>query len=210
MQFPSPEIDAYLQNLVSPVDALLQEMADWAQSQNFPAVGPLVGRLLFQLVKWGGVQRIFELGSGFAYSALWMARALPPQGHMVCTEFDRDKASLGLQFLERAGLRDKVVYEVGDALKSLEAYRGPFDLIFLDLNKEQYSQALELALPRLKIGGLLVADNVLWSGRVLDASDSSAATEGIRRFTREIFSHPQLSSSILPLRDGVSLSLKLS
>jgi predicted O-methyltransferase YrrM len=101
----------------------------------------------------------------------------------------------------------KVIYEIGDALESFHRYQGPFDMIFCDLNKHQYLRALEMALPKLKAGGLFVADNVLWSGRVLDEEDKSEATEGIREFTQKIYSDPRFFTTILPIRDGVSVSI---
>lgn len=208
MDFPSPEITAYLQELTPERDEIMKEMEAAAEEQMFPAIGPLVGRLLYQWVKVSGARMIFELGSGFGYSAMWMAMALPPKGQMICTEFDRAKAENGLKYLDRAGLRHKVIYEIGDALKTFQRYQGPFDLVFCDLDKPQYPKALEMALPRLKSGGLLIADNVLWSGRILDDEDKAEATQGIREFNRKIYSHPELFSTIIPLRDGVSVSIK--
>jgi len=208
MEFPSPEISQYLLDLTPERSDLMKEMEALAEEQMFPAVGPLVGRLLYQWVKVSGAKMVFELGSGFGYSAMWMAMALPEKGQIICTEFDRAKAETGLKFLERAKLRHKVIYEIGDALKSFQRYQGPFDVIFCDLDKQQYPKALEMAVPRLKSGGLLIADNVLWSGRILDDSDKSEATQGIRKFNEKIYSHPELFSTIIPLRDGVSVSLK--
>lgn len=208
MEFPSPEISEYLFDLTPERNTLLKEMEAMAEEQMFPAVGPLVGRFLYQLTKLSGARMIFELGSGFAYSTLWFAMAIPEGSQIIATDFDKEKAGLGLKFLERAKLRHKVLYEVGDALQSFRRYRGPFDIVFLDLNKEQYPQALELAVPRLKKGGLLLADNVLWSGRILDQKDRSPATEGIRKFNEAVYQHPQLFPTIIPLRDGVLVAIK--
>lgn len=208
MEFPSPEMNAYLQELTPDGSEVFREIEALAAERSFPIVGPLVGRLLYQLVKISGARHIFELGSGYAYSALWMALALPKDGQIICTELDKAKAELGMEFLERAQLQHKVIYEVGKALESFQRYQGPFDMVFCDLNKHEYPKALEMSVPRLRPGGLLIADNVLWSGRVLDTKDSSAETTGIRKFNEMIYSHPELFSTILPIRDGVSLSLK--
>lgn len=208
MDFPSPEIDAYLHEITPERNEILAEMEALAAEQMFPAVGPLVGRVLFQLARISRAKTVFELGSGFGYSALWIALAIPDDGQIVCTELDKAKAELGMRFLDRAKLRHKVIYEVGDALESFHRYHGPFDLIFCDLDKHQYPKALELGVPKLKKGGLFIADNVLWSGRILDEEDRSKPTEGIRLFTRMIYENPELFSTILPLRDGVSVSLK--
>lgn len=208
MQFPSPEIDAYLHELTPERSKVMQEMEALAKEENFPAVGPLVGRLLYQLIKISGANQILELGSGFGYSALWMAMALPDEGGILCTEFDKKKAEKGMKFLERAHLGHKVLYEVGDALETIKNYTRSYDFIFCDLNKERYPQALEMGLSRLKPGGLFVADNVLWSGNVLDPEDQSEATKGIREFNKSIYGHPDLFTTIVPLRDGVSISWK--
>lgn len=210
MEFPSPEISQYLYQLTPKRNALLKEMEELAEERMFPAVGPLVGRFLYQLAKISRTKMIFELGSGFAYSALWLAMAIPDNGHIVCTDRDREKAELGLNFLERADLRHKVLYEVGDALQAFERYRGPFDMVFCDLDKELYPKALDLAVPRLRDGGLFIADNVLWSGRVLDEKDQSPATRGIREFNEKLSVHQDLFTTIIPLRDGLSLSIKES
>jgi predicted O-methyltransferase YrrM len=208
MEFPSPEISDYLLEITPERNALLKEMEALAEEQMFPAVGPLVGRFLYQLAKISEAKMIFELGSGFAYSTLWFAMAIPENGQIIATDFDRKKADLGLKFLDRAKLRHKVLYEVGDALNSFHRYQGPFDLIFVDLNKEQYPKALEMAVPRLKKGGLLVADNVLWSGRILDKKDRTPATEGIRKFNEGVYHRPELFPTIIPLRDGVMVAIK--
>lgn len=208
MQFPSAEIQEYLQDLTPERSALLKEMEALAEEENFPAVGPQVGGFLYQLAKISHAKMIFELGSGFGYSAVWFASALPDDGQMICTEFDHAKAKAGLQFLKRAKVKARVLYEVGDALTTFKNYQGPFDLIFVDLNKEQYPEVIPLAERRLKPGGLLIADNVLWSGRVLDPEDNSKATEGIRAYNRTLAEHPGFFTTIIPLRDGVSVSLK--
>ncbi len=209
MNFPSPEIDAYLYELTPERSELMKEMEAMAEERHFPSIGPLVGRFLYQVAKISNAKMIFELGSGYGYSALWLAMALPDDGQILCTEFDRAKAEIGMKFLDRAKLMHKVVYEIGDALECFHRYQGPFDIIFCDLDKHQYPKALEMGIPRLKEGGLFVADNVLWSGRILDEEDRSEATEGIRKFNEKIYSHPELFSTVLPLRDGMSLSLKI-
>ena len=124
MDFPSPEIDAYLHELTPERSEILVEMEALAADQMFPAVGPLVGRVLFQLARIAGARVIFELGSGFGYSALWLAMAIPEDGQIICTEFDKEKAEAGMRFLERAQMMHKVIYEVGDALESFHRERA--------------------------------------------------------------------------------------
>lgn len=209
MNLLHPRLETYLRELTPPRSKLLHELEALAEERHFPAVGPLVGRFLFQLVRLSNARKILELGSGFGYSAFWFAMALPEEGRIICTEYERANAESAIRFLEKAHLSHKVLFEVGDATEILHRYPGPFDLIFCDLDKQLYPRALELGLPRLKSGGLFVADNVLWSGRVADPADRSPETEGIRRFNRMIYEDPQLFTTILPLRDGVSISLKL-
>ncbi len=208
MQFPDPEIHQYLHEMAPKRLSILKEMEALAEKEKFPAVGPLVGGFLYQLAKISQAKMIFELGSGFGYSALWMASALTTGGRIICTEFDPERAKLGMKFLERAKLRSKVIYEVGDAVQSLNRYQGPFDMIFVDLDKEAYPEVIPLAESRLKAGGILVADNVLWSGRILEDQDQSKSTQGIRLFNATMAKHPDFFTTIIPLRDGVSLSLK--
>jgi predicted O-methyltransferase YrrM len=208
MLFPSPEIDEYLKSLTPESSELMGEIEAYAEEQQFPIVAPLVGRFLYQLAKISKSKMIFELGSGYGYSALWMAMAIPDDGKIICTEFDHEKAEMGMRYLERAKLMHKVIYEVGDAIQTFHRYQGPFDLIFCDLDKHQYPKALDLGLPRLRDQGLFVADNVLWSGRILDDQDQSNATNGIREFNQKIYQNPQLFTTIIPIRDGVSVSLK--
>jgi len=208
MDFPTPEIDAYLKELSPPTSDLMTELEALAAEQEFPIIGPLVGRVLYQWVKVSEAKTVFELGSGYGYSALWIAMALPEGGQLICTEFDKAKAEMGMKYLDRAKQRHKVIYEVGSALESFHRYQGPFDVIFCDIDKHEYPKALDMGLPKLRSGGLFIADNVLWSGRILDPEDCSKDTEGIRKFNEKIFGSPELISSILPLRDGVSVSLK--
>ncbi|MFO1519696.1 MAG: O-methyltransferase [bacterium] len=208
MNFLPPFLESYLNSLLPERGEIFLEMEALAEKRGFPAIGPLVGRLLYQCVKLTGVKQVFELGSGFGYSALWIASALPEDGKIICTEYSKENAEVGMKFLDRAHLLHKVTYEVGDALENFHRYPGPFDLIFCDIDKHQYPQALEASLPKLKSGGLFVADNVLWSGKVADCNDTTDATEGIRRFNRMIYSVPKLFSTVIPLRDGVSISVK--
>lgn len=203
-----PEFEDYLAK-VSPVPhPVLLEMEKFARERDFPIVGPLVGRLLFQLVKATGARRVFELGSGFGYSAFWIASALPGDGTVICTEASSNNVDVGLDFLERGGLAAKVDFRVGDALKIFSQTEGTFDFIFNDVDKEQYPRVFELVVPRLRIGGIFASDNLLWHGKVL-GEETDSATAAIREFTKRMFSDERLWSTIIPLRDGVGVCLKL-
>lgn len=200
-------VEKYLYSLLPRRDAVLAEMERLAAKNDIPIVGPAVGRLLALFVQISGARRIFEMGSAIGYSTIWLARAAGPRAKVHYTDGEPENARRAKEYLRRAGVAGRVKIHVGDAGKLLRAERGPFDMIFCDVNKDQYPDAFRAALPRLRRGGLLVADNALWSGRVTRKPDS-AATRGIQRFNKMIYSSPELWPVIVPLRDGVIIALK--
>ena len=171
-------------------------------------MGPQVGRLLFILTRLSGAKRVLEMGSGYGYSAYWFAKALPADGIVIQTEFSEANSKKAREFFKRGGLTAKTEFLVGDALKLLDEISGNFDIIFLDLNKEQYPDAFKKVKARLKAGGLLLADNTLWFGRVIE-DDNDPTTKGIREFTRLLFSDRDFFATILPIRDGVAVGHKV-
>jgi predicted O-methyltransferase YrrM len=189
-------------------DPVLSDMEALARRRDFPAVGPLVGRLLSQLARMIGARRILELGSGFGYSAWWFAQGMEKDGEIFCTDGSSENARQAALFFQRAGLSDRIRFQVGDALDVIGKIPGEFDIIFNDIDKEDYPRAFQAAIPRLRKGGLLICDNVLWFGRVITGATDSA-TAGVREFNRLTHSTPGIVTSILPIRDGVSVSLKL-
>ncbi len=203
-----PEFENYLSKISPPPHPILAEMESFARERDFPIVGPLVGRFLYQLVRAIQAKRVFELGSGFGYSAFWIAMALPEDGTLICTEASRNNVDLGVEFLERGGLAQKVDFRVGDAVRIFAESEGSFDFVFNDVDKHQYPQVFDLVVPRIKPGGFFVSDNLLWHGKVFSEADDED-TVGVREFTRRIFSEPGLWSTIIPLRDGLGVCLKL-
>jgi predicted O-methyltransferase YrrM len=204
-----PNIHRYLDSLARSEDPLLEDMERLAEERGFPIVGPQVGRLLFVLARAAKARRILELGSGFGYSAIWLARAAGPNGEVVLTERSSERAREAERFLLRAGLSGRCRVEIGDALDILERIEGPFDLIFNDTDKEHYGRVLEPAAARLRPGGLFVSDNMLWFGKVLEPSSDDPATRGVVELTRKLFASPRFATVILPVRDGVSVSVLL-
>ena len=202
-----PKIERYLSKLASHEEAMLNTMEAKAAREAFPIVGPQVGQLLSLLAHTIGARRIFEMGSGFGYSALWFAKALPRGGRVMLTDTSLARSGEARAYFAQAGQTRKARFLVGDALTLIRRERGPFDLIFLDADKARYPLALAAALPKLRRGGLFIADNVLWFGQVVEPRPD-AETRGILEFTRRIFSTPGLTSTIIPLRDGISVSLK--
>jgi predicted O-methyltransferase YrrM len=155
-------------------------------------------------------RRIFELGSAIGYSTLWLARAVGDAGVVYYTDSDERNAERAKAYLRRAGVESRVRFLVGEALSSLGRAPGKFDLIFNDVSKTQYPTVFRRALPRLRQGGLFITDNVLWSGKVTRKSEAKdVETRAIQTFNRLIYSSRQLWTTIVPLRDGMAVSLKL-
>jgi predicted O-methyltransferase YrrM len=204
----NPQIEEYLKSLSPADDTILKEMEELGKDRSFPIVGPLVGRLLHQLALAIGAERIFEMGSGFGYSAYWFAKALSDSGTLFFTEFSNDNAELALSFFKRAEIDNRIKIHVGDSLSILDTIPGHFDIIFNDIDKERYPLVVEKAYNRLRKGGLLIADNLLWFGRVL-RNDDSSSTKGVKEFTRLLLSEKGFLTTIIPIRDGISISLKL-
>ncbi len=208
MDLLHPDINRYLDSLLPERHAKLIEMERFAKERDFPIIGPQVGRVLYQYVKITGARRVFEMGSGFGYSAFWIAMALPEDGKVICTEASQNNVDLAEDYLKVAGLLPKVELKIGDALKILSKTEGPFDLIFCDVDKEFYPAALELAETKLRAGGLLITDNALFHGRVLNAKPD-ATTRGVVEYNRAAFSATNLWTVILPVRDGLAVSWKM-
>lgn len=204
----NPDIEDYMESLTPAGDSILKEMEEHARVSEFPIVGPLVGRLLFQLALMINAKSVLELGSGFGYSAYWFAKAVGEDGSVVYTDISDENARAAGDFFSRAGLGQRLDIRTGDAVKILEGSPGGFDIIFNDIDKEYYPLVVKAAYEKLRKGGIFITDNVLWSGRVL-RQDDSPSTEGVREFTRLLLSHEGFFTTIMPLRDGVSVSLKL-
>ncbi len=198
-------IDHYLKSHAPRRDRILLEMEEIAAREHIPIVGPLVGTLFQVLATIHRARRVFELGSAIGYSTLWWARAVGPGGRVFYTDGDPENAQRAHGFLKRAGVADRVTILVGDALTHLRHSPGKFDVIFNDVDKWEYPRVWRQALPRLKAGGLLVSDNTLWSGKVLAAA-TDRDTEGIRRYNELAARARGYVTSILPLRDGVSIT----
>ncbi len=208
MPILEPKIEQYLNDLLPERESVVREMEEYAEANQFPIVGPLVGRLCYQMVKSIKAKWIFEMGSGFGYSTYWLAKALPDDGKIFFTEYSQDNIKLAEDFLGKAQVLDKVEIIHGDAIESLEKMDGEFDLILNDIDKEYYPKSLEVILPRLRKGGILITDNLIWSGRVVEA-EQDAQTRGIIGYTKMLYDSPDLWTTIIPLRDGVGVSLKL-
>lgn len=215
-EFLTDDVSHYLHDLADLQlhEQVLLEMESRASEQGFPIVGRTVGRFLEQQARMVGAGRVFELGSGYGYSAYWFARAVGEDGEVTCTDGDPENAELGESYLRRAELWDRVSYRVGDALEGLAATDGEFDVIYNDVDKGGYPDCWEAAKDRIRVGGLYLCDNVLWSGHVPTGTDRPGFegrgwTDAIRAHNRAVFADQRYVSSIVPIRDGVLVALRV-
>lgn len=208
MEILNSEINNYLHSLIPDRDPVLEEMERIGKEKGFPIIGPLVGRLLCQLALLTQARTVFELGSGYGYSAIWFSKGMGPGGRIICTDGEKENARQAAAFFERAGIKKSVDYRVGDALSILEREPGPFDIILNDIDKHEYPEAFKKALPKLRKGGLLITDNTLWYGKVV-MGDKERSTLGILEFNRLAYRSTEVFSTLVPLRDGVTVSIKL-
>jgi predicted O-methyltransferase YrrM len=202
-----PRIEKYLMRLALDEDAQLREMERIAKQKNFPIVDRLVGRLLFLLTRMKNPKLVVELGSGFGYSAYWFARAMS-RGKVVLTDHSAENIGYAQAVFKDAGMTQRAVFHTGDAVKIARQYRN-IDILFVDIDKHQYAEAVQAVRPHLAKDALIIADNTLWYGKVA-GRHRDRDTEGIRRFNDMMFSSADFFSCIVPLRDGVLLSQRLS
>lgn len=188
-------------------DPPLAAMEEKAKETGLPIVGRLVGRLLYLLTRLKQPSLVVELGSGFGYSAYWFARALSMRSKVVLTDYSENNIADARQVLMETGLSDRAEFRVGDALQIGREYHD-IDLLFIDIDKIQYPEAIRLMLPQLARNALVIADNTLWYGKVAEEGAQDIETAAISQFNDFMFNHEYFSTSIVPLRDGVLLAYK--
>jgi len=197
-------IDDYLYRIAAPRDRLLEKMEEYADSHAVPIIGPLVGRLLYNLAKTSQSRKILEIGTAIGYSAIWLARAVAPlKGNVTTIDMDPERVKIAKKNISEAGLERVVKVIEGNALKILPTLKEEFDMIFLDSDKD----AFKMSAPMLRKGGLFVADNALWGGDVAKGGKSKD-TQSMIKFNRLVSESAGMSTVIVPLRDGVLVSLK--
>ncbi len=202
------EIHCYLLAATPERPPVMKEMERYATRHSFPIIGPLVGRFLYQMALTAKAERVLELGSGFGYSAYWFSLAMGKRGHITLTEGDSQNLRRAHEYFRRARLKSTFDFLVGDALTVARPLRAPIDIILNDINKDEYPDTIEFAARRLRKGGLFITDNVIWSGRVLNPK-RDATTKAIVTFTRRLYHDRRFFTTILPLRDGLSVSVRL-
>jgi len=194
-------------------EPVLLEMEAEGKERGFPIIGRLVGVTVELLARSVGAKRVFELGSGFGYSAYWFARAVGPSGEVHGTDGDPANEPKALDYLSRAALAEPIRWHVGDAVTHLAAAPGEFDVVYNDIDKDGYPAAWMAARERIRVGGLYICDNVLWSGRVAvqDRDDPRPVyTQAILEHNRLIADDDRFVSSIVPTRDGVFVALRVA
>jgi len=201
----NPRIEAYVDTLWAPPDPVLAAMEALAERRRFPIVGRHTGALLGLLARCLGARRVIELGSGYGYSALWFARAMPEDGKIICSDLSADNRDLALGYFKTAGMESRVEFKVGNGLDIARDQAPGFDIVFNDIDKEDYPAAVDAAVRLLRPGGLFISDNTLWRGKVADDGPGDAATEAVRTFNRAVFSRADLESVIIPIHDGVTV-----
>ena len=215
MDIVNPQVETYMRSLLDRYDeTVLLEMEAEGHERGFPIIGRLVGVTVELLARSIGARRVFELGSGFGYSAYWFSRAVGPGGEVHCTDGDPENEVKALGYLGRAGLDAPVRWHVGDAVSNLAEVDGEFDVVYDDIDKVGYPDAWRAAAGRIRVGGLYICDNVLWSGSVADPEGDHgrdrATTQAILEHNSLIAEDTRYVSSIVPTRDGVMVALRVS
>jgi caffeoyl-CoA O-methyltransferase len=204
------QINDYLNTLVPERPAEMQAMEAYAERVNFPIIGPVCGYLCYQVARMIKAHTVFEMGSGYGYSTAWFARAVVENGggkvhHVV---WDAELSKRARQHLEKLGYSNLMEYHVAEAIETLQQMPGQFDLIFNDIEKECYPESLPLIQEKLRPGGVLIVDNLLWHGQVLDRNDDEPSTQGVRELTRLLTSDPAWVSTLIPVRDGMLVAFR--
>ncbi len=215
MDVVDPRIESYMRSLLGRYDEpVLLEMETEGEQRGFPIIGRLVGVTVELLARSIRAERVFELGSGFGYSAYWFSRAVGDGGEVHCTDGDPENEPKALGYLGRAGLGRPIHWHVGDAVTSLASVEGAFDVVYNDIDKHGYPDAWRAARERVRVGGLYVCDNVLWSGAVADPDGDHGrdrtATDAILEHNRLVADDDRYVSSIVPTRDGVFVALRVA
>src|SRR5215203_3393976 len=204
------KVQDYLASLVPPREPELQEMEKHAEKHNFPIIGPACGYYCYQLARMINAKSVFELGSGYGYSTAWFAKAVKENGGGIVhhTVWDDELSKQAKDHLSALGSADVVKFHNAEAVETLRQTEGPFDIIFNDIDKDGYPDSLPVIKEKLRHGGILIIDNMLWHGQTLDPNDHEKTTEAIRRFTRDVTSDLDWIVSLIPARDGMIVAYK--
>lgn len=212
-----PRVENYLYAVLPARSAVLQEMERQAKQRDVPIVGPAVARLLFQYARLINARTVFEMGSAIGYSTIWWAMAVGEGGKVHYTDGSEKNANEARGYFDQAGLADRIEVHVGDALELLSERKEQFDIVFCDVDKHDYLRAGRMASARVRKGGLFMADNTLWKGKLaymagnpeLKPDPSDAQTNAIAELNRMLYGSPDWFTTIIPLRDGVTVAMRV-
>ena len=199
----------YLDGLLTQKDPLLAEMEAYAAEHRVPIADREVSRFIEITARITGARKALEIGMAIGYSVVHLARGMGEQGRVVTIDPSDEMINAARGYLRRAGLLDRVEIKRGKALEVMPHLDETFDLLFIDAVKEEYSQYLDLGLPRLRTGGVVIVDNLLWGGLVA-SGDTESSTVALREFNRYFMNHPQLLAEVLPVGDGLGYAVKIS
>jgi len=202
-------VDDYLYSLLPARDAVVAEMEAEATAHDVPIVGPAVARLFHLLATMIQAKTVFEMGSAIGYSTIWWARAVGDRGQVHYTDGNPRNAEKARGYFERAGVTSRVTVHTGDAIEILSEQKEQFDIVFNDIDKQDYPRVLRVVGPRVRKGGLFITDNTLWSGKAAaPAPAGDQATLGIQEFNRLLYASGDFYPVVLPLRDGVTVAVR--
>jgi len=215
--FTDQHVENYIYAMLPPRSAVLQEMERQAKERDIPIIGPAVARLLYQYARLINAKTVFEMGSAIGYSTIWWAEAVGAGGKVHYTDGSRKNADEARGYFRQAGVADRIEVHVGDALELLSERKEQFDILFCDVDKHDYPRVFQMAAARVRKGGIFVTDNTLWSGRVAYAAGNpelqrptpDKTTEGVVEFNRLLYASGDWFTTIIPLRDGVTVAMRL-
>jgi caffeoyl-CoA O-methyltransferase len=203
------QVDEYLYSLLPPRDPVIAEMEAEASAHDVPIVGPAVARLFHLLATMIHAKTVFEMGSAIGYSTIWWARAVGEGGRVHYTDGSSKNAEKARAYFERAGVASRISLHTGDAIEILSEQKNPFDIVFNDIDKQDYPRVLRVVARHVRKGGLFITDNTLWSGKAATpAAAGDQATMGIQEFNRLLYASGDFYPVVLPLRDGVTVSIR--
>ncbi len=206
--FISSELQSYLDTLIPERDNTLQEMEAYAAQNNFPIIGPQVGRFLSQIAHIHKPEKIFEMGSGFGYSAYWFAQGAP-DSTIILTDHKQENLDRARKWMNQGKVSARLEFRKGNAVELLKESQDLYDIILIDIDKQDYPEAFRLALEKVPEGGIILIDNLIWHGRVLNQEVRDSSTENVREVNRMLFETPGILSTIVPIRDGLGFITRM-